>query len=193
MKIKRGGKHNHALISDSTVAIPQVKLGCVQRSKSAIGEKNADGFEHVSDAAVISACVHETCATHRPWDAARKFESGKVQFTGHLGRLFEANACLADHLCVVDAYAGESIGNSNNHATITCIRNKQVRAVAKNKIRSFCGFDRKENLFNLIGVIRDDIEICRSTHFKSGVLAHWLVYQDVLFSNNRAKLSGQAL
>ena len=193
MKIERGGKHNHAFISDSAVTITQVKLGCIQSSKGAVGEKNADGFEHVSNAAVVSACVHEACATHRAWDAARKLQSRKVQLTGHLGRLFESNACLTGHLGIVDAYAGESVGNSNDHTTITCIGNKQVRTVAKNKIRSFCGFDRKENLFNLIGVIRDDIEIRGSTHFKGGVLAHWLVYQDVLFSNNRAKLSGQAL
>ena len=175
------------------MAIPQVKLGYVQRSKGAIGEKNADGFEHVGNAAVVSTCVHETCAAHRAWDAARKLQSRKVQLTGHLGRLFEADASLAGHLGVVDAYAGETIGNSNDDAAISRIRNKQVRAVAKNKIRSFCIFNCKENLFNLIGIIRDDIEIRRSTHFKSGVLAHWLVYQDVLFSNNRAKLSGQAL
>ena len=193
MKIERGRKHNHALISDSAVTITQVKLGCIQRSKGAIGEKNADGFEHVGNAAVVSACVHEACAAHRTWDAARKLQSRKVQLTGHLGRLFEANAGLAGHLGVVDAYAGETIGNSNDDAAISRIRNKQVRAVAKNKIRSFCVFNCKENLFNLIGIIRDDIEIRRSTHFKSGVLAHWLVYQDVLFSNNRAKLSGQAL
>ena len=193
MKIERGRKHNHALISDSAVTITQVKLGCVQRSKSAIGEKNADGFEHVSDAAVVSTCVHEACATHRAWDAARKLQSRKVQLTGHLGRLFKADAGLTGHLGIVDAYAGETIGNSNDHTTITCVGNKQVRAVAKDKIRSFCVFNRKENLFNLIRVIRDDIEICGSTHFKSGVLTHWLVYQDVLFSNNRAKLSGQAL
>ena len=193
MKIERGRKHNHALISDSAVTITQVKLGCVQRSKSAIGEKNADGFEHVSDAAVVSTCVHEACATHRAWDAARKLQSRKVQLTGHLGRLFEANAGLTDHLGIVDANAGEPVGNSNDHTTISRIRNKQVRAITENKIRSFCVFNRKENLFNLIGIIRDDIEIRRSTHFKGGVLAHWLVYQDVLFSNNRAKLSGQAL
>ena len=193
MKIERGRKHNHALISDSAVTITQVKLGYVQRSKGAIGEKNADGFEHVSNAAVVSACVHEACTAHRTWDAARKLQSRKVQLTGHLGRLFKADASLAGHLGIVDTYASQAIGNCNNDTTISCVGNKQIRAVAKNKIRSFCGFDRKENLFNLIGIIRDDIEICGSTHFKGSVLAHWLVYQDVLFSNNRAKLSGQAL
>ena len=193
MKIERGGKHNHTLIGDSAVTITQVKLGSVQRSKGAIGEKDTDGFEHVSDAAVVSACVHEACAAHRTWDAAGKLESRKVQLTGHLGGLFEANASLAGHLGVVDAYAGQAVSDGNNHAAISCIRNKQVRAITENKIRSFYVFNRKENLFDLIGIIRDDIEIRRSTHFKSGVLAHWLVYQDILFSNNRAKLSGQAL
>ena len=193
MEIERGGKHNHAFISDSAVSITQVKLGSVQRSKGAVGKKNADRFEHVSDAAVVSACVHEACAAHRTWDATGKLKSRKVQLTGHLGSFFEANAGLAGHLGVVDAYAGQAVSDGNNDAAISCIRNKQVRAVAENKIRSFCVFNRKENLFNLIGIIRDDIEIRRSTHFKGGVLAHWLVYQDVLFSNNRAKLSGQAL
>ncbi len=193
MKIERGRKHNHALISDSAVTITQVKLGSVQRSKGAVGEKDADGFEHVSDAAVVSACVHEACAAYRTWDATGKLESRKVQFTGHFGSFFKANAGLASHLGVVNAYAGQSVGNGNDHAAISRVRNKQVRTVAKNKIRSFCIFNCKENLFNLIGIIWDDIEIRRSTHFKSGVLAHWLVYQDVFFSNNRAKLSGQAL
>ena len=129
MKIERGRKHNHALISDSAVTITQVKLGSVQRSKGAIGEKDTDGFEHVSDAAVGKAPAFMKHAPPTEPGMPQANSSPERSSSQAISEgFFKANAGLASHLGVVNAYAGQSVGNGNDHAAISRVRNKQVRA-----------------------------------------------------------------
>ena len=179
-----GRKHDPALVGDAALTVAEVELACRHVDDRAVGKKDADLLERVGHAAAVGARVHEARAADRARDAAGELEAGKPQLAGHLGGLAQADARLAADLVVLDAHAHEAVGHGDDHAAVALIGNKKVRAAAQNKIVDAGVFARRDDVAHLVEVLGDDVEVGRATDLEGGVLAHRLVYQQVLFADD---------
>ena len=193
VEVEGGGEHDHALVGNTAVTVAQVELVDVEGVLRAVGPEHAHALEDVSHAAVIGAGVHVAGATDGPRDAAGELETREPELAGHLGGLLEADARLAGHLVVLHRDAHEVVAEGDDDAAIPLVGDEQVGTIAEHEVRNARLLALAQDVPNLLGIVRNGVQVGGTSDLEGGVLAHGFVDEDVLLAHDGTKPPGEGL